>query len=75
MSMAIIQFGLYLGFMLGIDCYSMRRTQINDDFVIGGRTLGDKQKMSLSRFGVAGFALPSYAIASKDSGSIRSMVP
>ncbi|XCN73477.1 MAG: sodium/proline symporter PutP [Candidatus Electrothrix aestuarii] len=36
----IIQFGLYLLLMLGIGYYAMRRTQNNEDFIIGGRTLG-----------------------------------
>ncbi|MDH3975073.1 MAG: sodium/proline symporter PutP [Deltaproteobacteria bacterium] len=35
-----IQFGLYLLLMLGIGYYSMRRTKNNEDFIIGGRTLG-----------------------------------
>ncbi|MCW5209586.1 hypothetical protein VU10_05290, partial [Desulfobulbus sp. US1] len=35
-----IQFGLYLALMLGIGSYSMRRTKNNEDFIIGGRTLG-----------------------------------
>jgi sodium/proline symporter len=36
----IIQFGLYLVLMLGIGYYSMRRTNDNEDFIIGGRSLG-----------------------------------
>lgn len=36
----IIQFGLYLLLMLGIGAYAMRRTTNNEDFLIGGRTLG-----------------------------------
>jgi sodium/proline symporter len=36
----IIQFGLYLLLMLGIGSYAMRRTANNEDFIIGGRTLG-----------------------------------
>ena len=35
-----IQFGLYLVMMLGIGYYSMRKTKNNDDFIIGGRSLG-----------------------------------
>lgn len=35
-----IQFGLYLLLMLGIGYYSMRRTKNNEDFIIGGRSLG-----------------------------------
>ena len=35
-----IQFGLYLIVMLGIGYYSMRKTKNNEDFIIGGRTLG-----------------------------------
>lgn len=35
-----IQFLLYLMLMLGIGYYSMRRTKNNEDFIIGGRTLG-----------------------------------
>ncbi|MCI5159455.1 MAG: sodium/proline symporter, partial [Candidatus Electrothrix sp. AUS1_2] len=38
--MLIIQFGLYLLLMLGIGYYAMRRTKNNEDFIIGGRTLG-----------------------------------
>ncbi|MCI5220574.1 MAG: sodium/proline symporter PutP, partial [Candidatus Electrothrix sp. LOE2] len=38
--MLIIQFGLYLLLMLGIGAYAMRRTTNNEDFLIGGRTLG-----------------------------------
>lgn len=38
--MITIQFGLYLLLMLGIGYYSMRRTQNNHDFIIGGRSLG-----------------------------------
>ena len=36
----IIQFGLYLLLMLGIGYYSMTRTKNNEDFIIGGRSLG-----------------------------------
>lgn len=36
----IIQFSLYLLLMLGIGAYAMRRTTNNEDFLIGGRTLG-----------------------------------
>ena len=35
-----IQFSIYLLFMVGIGYYSMRRTKNNQDFIIGGRTLG-----------------------------------
>jgi sodium/proline symporter len=35
-----VQFLLYLLLMLGIGYYSMRRTKNNEDFIIGGRTLG-----------------------------------
>ena len=35
-----IQFSLYLLLMLSIGSYSMRRTTNNEDFIIGGRTLG-----------------------------------
>ena len=35
-----IQFGLYLLLMLGIGYYSMRRTKNNEDFIIGGRSMG-----------------------------------
>lgn len=35
-----IQFGLYLVIMLGIGYYSMTKTKNNEDFIIGGRTLG-----------------------------------
>ncbi len=35
-----IQFSLYLLLMLGIGYYSMRKTKNNDDFIIGGRSLG-----------------------------------
>ncbi len=34
------QFGLYLILMLAIGYYSMRRTKNNEDFIIGGRSLG-----------------------------------
>ncbi|MCG8565612.1 MAG: hypothetical protein MI747_11085, partial [Desulfobacterales bacterium] len=40
MSILYVQFGLYLLLMLGIGYYSMRKTNNNDDFLIGGRTLG-----------------------------------
>jgi sodium/proline symporter len=36
----IIQFGLYLVLMLGIGYYSMKKTKTNEDFIIGGRSLG-----------------------------------
>ncbi len=35
-----VQFGLYLVLMLIIGFYSMRKTNTNEDFIIGGRTLG-----------------------------------
>lgn len=35
-----IQFGLYLVLMLGIGYYSMTKTKDNEDFIIGGRSLG-----------------------------------
>ncbi|GAD81276.1 sodium/proline symporter PutP [Vibrio ezurae] len=38
--MIYLQFGLYLAAMLGIGYYSMRKTHNNQDFIIGGRTLG-----------------------------------
>jgi sodium/proline symporter len=38
--MVSIQFGLYLVLMLGIGYYSMKRTKDNEDFIIGGRSLG-----------------------------------
>ena len=40
MLMMYVQFGLYLMLMLGIGYYSMKKTQNNEDFIIGGRTLG-----------------------------------
>ena len=40
MSILYVQFGLYLLLMLGIGYYSMKRTNNNEDFLIGGRTLG-----------------------------------
>ena len=40
MVLLYVQFGLYLVLMLGIGVYSMRRTNSNTDFIIGGRTLG-----------------------------------
>jgi len=36
----IVQFGLYLLLMLGVGYYSLQKTQNNNDFIIGGRTLG-----------------------------------
>ncbi len=39
MSIAI-QFSFYLMLMLGIGYYSMRKTKNNEDFIIGGRSLG-----------------------------------
>ncbi|HCY85654.1 MAG TPA: sodium/proline symporter PutP [Desulfobacteraceae bacterium] len=38
--MLYVQFGLYLLLMLGIGYYSMKQTNNNEDFLIGGRTLG-----------------------------------
>ncbi len=35
-----VQFGLYLILMLGIGYYSMKNTTNNQDYIIGGRTLG-----------------------------------
>ncbi len=35
-----IQFGLYLVLMLSIGYYAMRKTKDNEDFIIGGRSLG-----------------------------------
>jgi len=35
-----IQFGLYLALMLGVGWYSMKKTNSNEDFIIGGRQLG-----------------------------------
>ncbi len=40
MGILYVQFGLYLLLMLGIGYYSMTRTRNNEDFLIGGRTLG-----------------------------------
>lgn len=40
MNIYTIQFGLYLVLMLGIGYYSMKKTSNNEDFLIGGRTLG-----------------------------------
>lgn len=40
MSTLIAQFAIYLGLMLAIGYYSMKRTRTNEDFIIGGRTLG-----------------------------------
>lgn len=36
----LLQFSLYLLLMLGIGYYFMKRTKSNEDFIIGGRTLG-----------------------------------
>ncbi len=36
----IIQFSLYLALMLGIGLWSMKKTQNNEDFLIGGRRMG-----------------------------------
>ena len=38
--MVSIQFSLYLILMLGIGYYSMKKTKNNEDFIIGGRSLG-----------------------------------
>jgi sodium/proline symporter len=38
--MISIQFGLYLGLMLAIGYYAMKKTRNNEYFIIGGRTLG-----------------------------------
>jgi sodium/proline symporter len=38
--MISVQFGLYLGLMLAIGYYAMRKTRNNEYFIIGGRTLG-----------------------------------
>lgn len=38
--MLYVQFALYLALMLGIGYYYMKRTTNNNDFIIGGRTLG-----------------------------------
>jgi sodium/proline symporter len=38
--MIYIQFGLYLVAMLAIGYYSMKKTQNNQDYIIGGRSLG-----------------------------------
>ena len=38
--MLIAQFAIYLCLMLIIGYYSMKRTRSNDDFIIGGRSLG-----------------------------------
>jgi sodium/proline symporter len=38
--MISIQFGLYLGLMLAIGYYAMKKTRDNAYFIIGGRTLG-----------------------------------
>ncbi len=35
-----VQFALYLILMLGIGYYSMKKTNTNEDFLIGGRTIG-----------------------------------
>ncbi len=40
MALLYVQFGLYLVLMLGIGVYSMKKTNTNTDFIIGGRTLG-----------------------------------
>ncbi|MFP4180492.1 MAG: sodium/proline symporter PutP [Spirochaetaceae bacterium] len=38
--MLYLQFGLYLALMLGVGYYYMKRTKGNNDFIIGGRTMG-----------------------------------
>lgn len=40
MTIYTIQFGLYLLVMLGIGYYSLKKTSNNQDFLIGGRSLG-----------------------------------
>jgi sodium/proline symporter len=40
MSILYVQFGMYLLLMLGIGYYSMKKTHNNQDFLIGGRSLG-----------------------------------
>lgn len=40
MILLYVQFSLYLILMLGIGFYSMKKTKTNEDFIIGGRTLG-----------------------------------
>nr|WP_319493171.1 sodium/proline symporter PutP [uncultured Desulfobacter sp.] len=40
MELLYVQFGLYLLLMLGIGYVSMKRTSNNEDFLIGGRSLG-----------------------------------
>ncbi len=40
MALLYTQFGAYLALMLGIGYVSMRRTKTNEDFIIGGRTIG-----------------------------------
>ncbi|HDQ13476.1 MAG TPA: sodium/proline symporter PutP [Sediminispirochaeta sp.] len=38
--MLYLQFGLYLALMLAVGYYYMKRTSNNNDFIIGGRTMG-----------------------------------
>ncbi len=40
MLLYIIQFSIYLAVMLGIGIWSLKKTKNNNDFLIGGRTLG-----------------------------------
>lgn len=40
MILKVVQFGLYLCLMLIVGVWSLKRTQTNSDFLIGGRTLG-----------------------------------
>jgi len=40
MTLLYIQFGIYLALMLTIGYLSMKRTKTNEDFIIGGRTMG-----------------------------------
>lgn len=40
MTLLSVQFGIYLALLLGIGYLSLRRTSTNEDFIIGGRTLG-----------------------------------
>lgn len=40
MILNVIQFGLYLCLMLLVGVWSLKKTQTNSDFLIGGRTLG-----------------------------------
>ena len=42
MTILYIQFALYLVMMLAIGYISMKRTKTNEDFIIGGRTIGPR---------------------------------